>query len=284
MLCSRLLNKIPNGKQILPIISSQLQTTKRSIEFRSNLHTLKSVNDSRFGRNSWQIGQCPYCTGQVTSVITPANKTVEADDNKQQPASEKGILKRVLTKVGFTPNSKARLRVASHLLYESVADRINYLTFFRDFNLPNTFNSWFLVTELHVWMLLVRAMAEGSESGEDGRFLRNSIVEAMWSDVNTRAKKLGAQNPSRTRQHIEILSEQFQAALIAYDEGLMSDDRVLAGALWRRFFEMNSEDYQKIEILVKYVRMQVEMLDKLKRDDILLKPKIPWLEIDKVKV
>jgi hypothetical protein len=26
--------------------------------------------------------------------------------------------------------------------------------------------------------------------GEEGRFVRNNIVEAMWEDVNTRAKKL----------------------------------------------------------------------------------------------
>lgn len=84
--------------------------------------------------------------------------------------------------------------MASHMLYESVADKINYLAFFNDFNMPNTFNSWFLVTELHVWMLLLRSMAEGSESGEDGRFLRNCIVETLWGDVNTRAKKLGVSN------------------------------------------------------------------------------------------
>lgn len=81
--------------------------------------------------------------------------------------------------------------MTSCLLYESVADKINYLIFFKDFGLPNTFNSWFLVTELHVWMLLVRAMAEGAETGDDGRFLRNCVVEAMWGDVNSRGKKLG---------------------------------------------------------------------------------------------
>jgi len=52
--------------------------------------------------------------------------------------------------------------------------------------MPDTFYSWFLVTELHVWMLMVRTMAEG----EEGRFVRNSIVEAMWEDVSTRAKRL----------------------------------------------------------------------------------------------
>ncbi|XP_016990294.1 ubiquinol-cytochrome-c reductase complex assembly factor 1 [Drosophila rhopaloa] len=219
---------------------------------------------------------CRLCSS--TGVVDSSNKTKPGTG----APTEDGILKRVLNKVGFTPNSKARLKVTSHLLYESVADKINYVAFFRDFNLPNTFNSWFLVTELHVWLLLMRSMAEGSETGEDGRFLRNCIVEAMWGDVNTRAKKLGAHNPSRTRQQIETLSEQFQAALITYDEGIMSDDRVLACALWRRFFEMNCDDYAQIERLVKYVRQQAVMLDSLSRDQFIIKPKVAWLDLDKV--
>ncbi|XP_017010634.2 ubiquinol-cytochrome-c reductase complex assembly factor 1 [Drosophila takahashii] len=221
---------------------------------------------------------CRLCSS--TGVVDSPNKTKPGT----AAPTEDGILKRVLNKVGFTPNTKARLKVTSHLLYESVADKINYVAFFRDFNLPNTFNSWFLVTELHVWLLLMRSMAEGSETGEDGRFLRNCIVEAMWGDVNTRAKKLGAHNPSRTRQQIETLSEQFQAALIAYDEGIMSDDRVLACALWRRFFEMNCDDYAHIERLVKYVRQQAAMLDSLPRDQFIIKPKVAWLDLDKCKV
>lgn len=186
------------------------------------------------------------------------------------------------------------------LLYESVADSVNYIEFFEKYRMPNTFNSWFLVTELHVWMLLVRAMAEGSESGQDGRFLRNSIVEAMWSDVNTRAKKLGvscfgvsrmsfskllffqANNPSGTKAQIEVLSEQFQAALIAYDEGIMSDDKVLASSLWRRFFEKSSQDYIAIEELVKYVRTQVNMLDSLNSEKFMTKPKIQWIPFNKL--
>ncbi|KAH8371491.1 hypothetical protein KR093_007705 [Drosophila rubida] len=218
--------------------------------------------------------QCRLCSTGVVGKA-PKQSTTPADGS---------IIKRVLTKVGFAPNTKARLKVASHLLYESVADKINYVAFFRDFHLSNTFNSWFLVTELHVWLLLMRSMAEGSETGEDGRFLRNCIVEAMWGDVNTRAKKLGANNPSRTRQQIETLSEQFQAALIAYDEGIMSDDKVLACALWRRFFEMECDNYAHIERLVKYVRMQTAMLDGLTREQFIVKPKIAWHDLDKCKV
>lgn len=142
-------------------------------------------------------------------------------------------------------------------MYEAVADRIKYHELFLKFNLPNTFNSWFLITELHVWMLMVRAMAEGSETGQPGKFMRNCIVEALWSDVSKRAKKLNAGNPSEMRNQIQVLSEQFQAALITYDEGLMLDDKVLAGALWRRFFEMKCDNYEHLETMVKYVRLQV---------------------------
>lgn len=96
--------------------------------------------------------------------------------------------------------------------------------------------------------------------------------------------RLQANNPSRTRQQIEELSEQFQAALIAYDEGIMSEDRILAAALWRRFFEMNCNEYERIERLVKYVRRQVLMLDNLSRQDFLLKPKIPWQDLEKITI
>lgn len=53
--------------------------------------------------------------------------------------------------------------------------------------MPDTFYSWFLVTELHVWMVMVRLMAEG----EEGKFTRNALVEALWEDTETRSKKLG---------------------------------------------------------------------------------------------
>lgn len=145
--------------------------------------------------------------------------------------------------------------------------------------MPDTFNSWFLVTELHCWLIMTRVMGEGSESGQDGRFLRNCIVEAMWADVQTRAKKLSLDNPSASRAQVVVLSEQFQATLINYDEGLMSDDKILASALWRRFFDMKCSDYSKLEKLVKYVRKVSMQLDNLPRDQLLQKPHIEWIRI-----
>lgn len=165
------------------------------------------------------------------------------------------------------------------MLYENVADKVAYYDFFEEFGMPDTFNSWFLVTELHCWMILTRVMNEGSESGQDGRFLRNFLVESMWADVQTRAKKLSADNPSASRRQIAILAEQFQAALIIYDEGLMSDDKILASALWRRFFEMKCDDYTKLEKLVEYVRSMTLQLDSMTREELVMKPQIQWVKI-----
>lgn len=78
-------------------------------------------------------------------------------------------------------------------------ERVAYNEWFEDLELPDTFASWFIVTELHVWLLLVRYMAEDvtpstSEKSKyvkgDGHFVRNCIIEALWADVTNRIKFL----------------------------------------------------------------------------------------------
>lgn len=78
-------------------------------------------------------------------------------------------------------------------------EQVAYLEWFEELELPDTFVSWFTVTELHVWLLLVRYMAEdvastGTEKKKyvkgDGHFVRNCIIEALWADVGNRIKLL----------------------------------------------------------------------------------------------
>lgn len=69
-----------------------------------------------------------------------------------------------------------------------VQKQINNNISFSELDLPDTFNSWFLITELHLWMVYVRLMHEGSE----GSMIRNYVTEALWNDVEYRSKKLGS--------------------------------------------------------------------------------------------
>lgn len=143
----------------------------------------------------------------------------------------------------------------SQLLFQMATRQIDFLEFHNRFQSPNTFNTWFLITELHIWMLSVRAMADR----EYGDVIRNAIIEGMWQDVSYRAKKLSPSRQSIIRKQIEELSGQFQYAMLAYDEGLMTNDMRLASALWERFFERKSDNFDQIELLVKYIRMNVRL-------------------------
>lgn len=53
--------------------------------------------------------------------------------------------------------------------------------------MPDTFQSWFYVMHLHIWMLLVRLRLEDSP----GKSLSYNMVEIMWQDVEQRMKLIG---------------------------------------------------------------------------------------------
>jgi len=140
--------------------------------------------------------------------------------------------------------------------------------------------------ELHVWMLSARLMQEG----EEGRIVRNSLLKAMWEDCDAKTKKLEGALASARRKQIKILGDQFQATLVSYDEGLLGDDIVLAGALWRRFLkdfdnepkqtqESLHKDAIALEMLVMYVRSQFYNLNELGKMKI-IKRKFDWDPFD----
>lgn len=56
---------------------------------------------------------------------------------------------------------------------------VDVLNFFRVLELEDSFFSWFLVTELHVWMVSARLMAEGTVEGKE---VRSAMIGALWKD------------------------------------------------------------------------------------------------------
>ncbi len=52
--------------------------------------------------------------------------------------------------------------------------------------LPDTFQSWFLVLQLHVWLCLVRLRHEGAP----GKTAQKQLVTFMWEDVENRIRLL----------------------------------------------------------------------------------------------
>ncbi|XP_074013340.1 ubiquinol-cytochrome c reductase complex assembly factor 1 isoform X2 [Numenius arquata] len=176
------------------------------------------------------------------------NKHLSAKDSLQPSEEKVGAFTRIIEALGFTgplKYSRWKIKVAALRMYTCCVEKTDYEEFFNRCQMPDTLNSWFLVAQLHVWMCLVRMKQEG----RTGKYMCRYIVHCMWEDVEQRGKVMG---------------------------GILSDDHVLAAALWRNLFNKNCEDPRHLELLVEYVRKQVQHLDALSGEDLLLTGEVSW--------
>ncbi|ELT98832.1 hypothetical protein CAPTEDRAFT_161929 [Capitella teleta] len=169
-----------------------------------------------------------------------------------------------------TLKSSLGLRMQKHKFFLSgkrlhlcCVELIDYDEYFKEFDLPDTFNSWFKITGLHIWMTLVRL----SREGEKGIFVRNSLMKHLWEDSTKRAKKVA--KGLSVKSEIALLGEQFLYTAYVYDDGFMGDDKDLASALWNAFFEQEEENPEKVEKLVHFVRKQIKYFDTQDSEELL---------------
>uniref|UniRef100_A0A2K6EFN0 Ubiquinol-cytochrome c reductase complex assembly factor 1 n=1 Tax=Propithecus coquereli TaxID=379532 RepID=A0A2K6EFN0_PROCO len=127
-----------------------------------------------------------------------------------------------------------KIKIAALRMYTSCVEKTDFEEFFLRCQMPDTFNSWFLITLLHVV---------------------NSYI---------------------LKKNMIIMTNNFYAAILGYDEGILSDDHGLAAALWRTFFNQKCEDPRQLELLVEYVRKQMQYLDSMNGEDLLLTGEVSW--------
>jgi cytochrome b pre-mRNA-processing protein 3 len=170
------------------------------------------------------------------------------------------------------------LLYASYRLYLSIQYQVDYDKFFKLCNAPDVMYSFCLINFLHVWLVSVPLMQLGST----GLFVRKNLYKNMWKDIETRDRKLNRpmnkKNKLITYNH---LNDIFRAFLFGFDEGILSDDTVLAGAVWRHILEMNEiQDYAVLGILCDYIRKNVAHLDKINEIDYLKHGIVSFIDLD----
>jgi hypothetical protein len=92
--------------------------------------------------------------------------------------------------------------------------------------LPNTFQTWFAVTQLHLWMCTGRLR----RAGADGHAVARALVDAFIADVEVR---MGQLQVARIDASLRTLVAQLYGMSLAYDEGIVGSDATLYAALWR---------------------------------------------------
>ncbi|XP_031556466.1 ubiquinol-cytochrome-c reductase complex assembly factor 1-like [Actinia tenebrosa] len=263
--------------------------TRRSLSqatFRANYASLvnhaKSIQSrqlliqrNRVPRTFQQTSRYKQITRHLSSVENPqggGDGTMTATAPEPETLGTK-IAKFVGRFSGINSRSSVLWRSAM-TMYRSCIEEVNYDDFYEACSMPDTFQSWFMINQLHIWMCLVRLKAEG----KDGQFMYRKLVEIMWQDVEARMKKIGEIDSTTARESLRELVQEFYGLIFAYDEGLLSHDRVLAAALWRNmFYDKRQTDASQLANLVKYVRRQVQHLDNLDPEELLTTGKVPWL-------
>jgi len=228
------------------------RTLVPSVQFFNSCSRLAVTNSVKVCCHCRSMPQSP-----ATSSYTHTSLSVQRNYSSERQTSS------IWQRMGFTGRLKYKkyiLRRSALKLYLCCVELPDYNSMMQDLHLSDTFNSWFRLVELHVWLSMVRLSSENRE----GKFIRNVMVTLLWEDVNKKSKKLGELASYTSRMEgLQQLADQFKASLYAYDEGLMADDIVLAGALWRNLFDKNCADVSHLELMVEYVRKQLSHLDSL---------------------
>uniref|UniRef100_A0A2K5WI17 Ubiquinol-cytochrome c reductase complex assembly factor 1 n=1 Tax=Macaca fascicularis TaxID=9541 RepID=A0A2K5WI17_MACFA len=288
---------VPVCSRLIPVSSTQVQGGR-----------------ALSGTSQWpQMSQSRVCgSEQIPGIDIQLNRKYHATHKlsttkgSPQPVEEKvGAFTKIIEAMGFTgplKYSKWKIKIAALRMYTSCVEKTDFEEFFLRCQMPDTFNSWFLITLLHVWMCLVRMKQEG----RSGKYMCRIIVHFMWEDVQQRGrvmggwgftmlprlvsnswaqaiclpwppKVLGLQvNPYILKKNMILMTNHFYAAILGYDEGILSDDHGLAAALWRTFFNGKCEDPRHLELLVEYVRKQMQYLDSMNGEDLLLTGEVSW--------
>ncbi|GBN03148.1 Ubiquinol-cytochrome-c reductase complex assembly factor 1 [Araneus ventricosus] len=116
-------------------------------------------------------------------------------------------------------------------------------------------------------------------SEKSGLVFRNNIIDSMWVDVETRLGHLKEVRRSYRKQFLAEISDQFRASQIAYDEGVLSDDTVLASAVWRTIFGFRNMDPRVLEAMVFYIRKQIDFLDHQNSEEVLFRGAVEFLPL-----
>ncbi|TRY70365.1 hypothetical protein TCAL_01163 [Tigriopus californicus] len=123
---------------------------------------------------------------------SPATPTVPDTPPNPTPThvpKSHGPLNWVLNKFGLGAE-QAQWRTTGTLLMTSCTQSVAVEEFFKELDMPDSFYSWFLVTELHIYMVSVRLLAN---EGPEGFQIRNAMIESWWMDCEHRRFFLGAE-------------------------------------------------------------------------------------------
>ncbi|EGT52014.1 hypothetical protein CAEBREN_06399 [Caenorhabditis brenneri] len=180
---------------------------------------------------------------------------------------------------GLDQSVKSILDRASAQLYYNCADNYDFQKLCDAFGLGDFMSSWYKLTLMHTWMVLMRLHSEFD--GKAYMRLQRGLLSTMWLDIDHRLGIVSKElNQTMTGQndmkHMHGLHLQ---TFFEYDEGFLHDDRVLAGAIWRCLYMNREVDPIHLLKVVTYMRSTVAWLETKDTNEILVEGISEWKQL-----
>ncbi|KAI7866031.1 ubiquinol-cytochrome C chaperone-domain-containing protein [Spinellus fusiger] len=180
-------------------------------------------------------------------------------EKKHYSESTKSLVYGLARLMGYYSEGSTAIR-SSHDLYQLCSKQLdlNKDFFIQTCHLPDNFQTWFSVTQLHVWMLMVRLRAE-----DNGKLYIQEIVNRFFDDTEDKIREYGISQQRVIKSYIKDLLAQFHGGVVAYDEGMCKEDPVLAAALWRNLFAPSANNAADLANMVHYIRRELKALESI---------------------
>ncbi|CAI4221545.1 unnamed protein product [Auanema sp. JU1783] len=205
---------------------------------------------------------------------------LSSTSNVPKPLSRiAAALKMKFKKDNIDPSLKILLDGASAKLYFDCANNYNYDKLCQTFGLPDYMSSWFKLTLLHTWMVLMRLHI--SLDAEAYLRIQRGILSSLWFDVDQRLEIVGKEinQVLSSKSDIQRMHGLHLQTFLEYDEGFLHDDRVLAAAIWRCLYLERECDPIHVLRVVSYIRSSMAWLDSMDLNDILVDGIKEWKQL-----
>ncbi|CAN8097395.1 unnamed protein product [Discula destructiva] len=131
-----------------------------------------------------------------------------------------------------------------------------------EFGLKPTFSTWSQVTMLHLYLIIVRLRCLDKP---DWQAWQTQLVNHFFQHAeDTMEINHGMSSRMIRSGHLNSLFMTWRGVMLAYDEGLVKGDAVMAAAVWRNIFRSQEDvDMRHVAAVVSYMRRTIKQLDQM---------------------
>lgn len=164
--------------------------------------------------------------------LAPLSPPTPPPSGKEYSPLTVSLVKGVGRLLGYNFVRSKAIKVTGDL-YDRAAMRAQAEAHFwyKECALPASFQTWFQLTNLHMFLLLSRFRALPAE---EAREYAQELINHFFIDTESRMReRFGVQTSRLVKGYMKDLHLQHRGSMVAYEEGLATDDVRLSGAVWR---------------------------------------------------